>query len=539
MDDTDHNELNLMLPEISDEERTLRILNTIYHKPCQVAVSSFFIIMIIGMLCFAGALEGQNERQSNIEVKFLDTEGNPAEGKYSTTSWQPATGSQVQWLEPETKRGWRHGTSIATGNSYGFQIEPGQYRFSVWTGHNGDPTPMGVSDVVTVASNEQPESISVRLEGNTPLTLSIRDKDTGQPLGSMYVSLNRFDGIPVGYPSKRFANQADDRSEFTWKALVPGQYTLHFRKPSLILNHEFGRKFYATPDEGIPINVIADKKNAVEIPVKPHTYTEEEFEKILPFKVTGTVTDRNGNPIEGADLWIAYWGTDSQPTDPLSPIKSSADGTYLLRFERGRIINEEQSVLEKPQRVIIGVSKPGYYEENLGSRGYFALPYENGLPAGDFPPLGMTSPDKDLVVNYIMKPAAWVSGELKDLNGDPIAGATITLDGETGHGQGTLKKVTSDENGLFAMSEIPARAYRFCLHVKNRIVSSSPHPFMEGMIYKTQLRYDKNCNTLSLEMDGKIPIEGNLQELAPEQSKSVYEPTNRTEPAIDIIRIKQ
>lgn len=531
MIDTDNKELKLMLHEIGDDEQTPRIVNTVYRKPCQMTLSSFFIIMIIGMLCFARTLEGQNERRTNIEVTFLDTEGNPATGKFSTTSWQPASGSQIQWLESETKRGWRHKTSIATGNSYRFQMEPGQYRISVWSGHGGDPTPMGVSDIIIIDSPDQHESISVQLEGNTPLTLKIRDKDTGQPLGRMYVQLIRFDGIPVGYPSKSFMNQTDDSSEFTWKALVPGKYTIHFRKPFLIFNHEFGKKFYATPDKGISIDVIADKNNVVEIPVEPHTYTEEELEKILPFKVTGTITDGNGKPIEGADLWISYWGTGSQPTAPMSRIKSSKDGTYLLRFERGRIINEERSTVEIPQRVIIGVSKPGYYEENLGRHGYFVLPNENGEPAGDFPQIRIATPDKDLVVNHVMRPAAQVSGVLKDLNGEPIARAAITLHGETGHGKGILKKVITNDNGLFAISEIPARSYQFNLHIGDSIVSSSPHTFREGMTYQAQLYYDKNCNTLSLEI--------NLHESMAKLSRPVYEPTNRTEPEVNIERIKQ
>jgi hypothetical protein len=184
-----------------------------------------------------------------------------------------------------------------------------------------------------------------------------------------------------------------------------------------------------------------------------------------PWRATGRVTDQDGRPMAGVEVWAnAGWGTLHRT----GFTRSGDDGRYVLDFGPGILfLGSNRTAL---QAAIIAAHRPGYFEANLNRQGGYHAGQE--LPdAKEQERLGIDKdkvflPGHPLEINFVMRPAAHVSGTLVDEHDRPLAGYSVSLGGPDNQpASSAVGYATADAQGRFTLEDVPT-TYRFQFGVR-------------------------------------------------------------------------
>ncbi len=203
-----------------------------------------------------------------------------------------------------------------------------------------------------------------------------------------------------------------------------------------------------------------------------------------PWTVIGRVTDGQGNGLADVEVWASCGSHSMMPT---GHAKTGADGYYRLKFGPQMVVHDEsgeidvEKSIEKthPQPAFISPCRAGYYEENLARHGALSMARELPKPPDDrFPPDKTILPNKPGRVDFVLVPAASMSGRVVDQNGAPVKNERFYVGGdEMSPGAAVLCQFTTDDSGEFSVANVPLKSY----HV--RPADNLTHPRSEDLTF--------------------------------------------------------
>lgn len=174
------------------------------------------------------------------------------------------------------------------------------------------------------------------------------------------------------------------------------------------------------------------------------------------WRVYGTVSDPDGQPISGAEI-VAHCGRGTLRVTGRA--LSGADGRYDLRFGPGILVQTGSPAL---QAATISVHKTGLVERNLYRQGDLRMarrpPNPDELAAWGIENADRTVyPDRPRRVDFVMVPAAAVRGRLRDATGNPIADHWIWISGpKLPPSSSALRTMRTEPDGSFAFDGLPS-----------------------------------------------------------------------------------
>jgi hypothetical protein len=172
------------------------------------------------------------------------------------------------------------------------------------------------------------------------------------------------------------------------------------------------------------------------------------------WRAVGRVIDGNGRPLAGVEV-RANCGIGTLPCTGIAT--SGEDGRYELDFGPGMLSGDPRPFV---QAATIHAQKDGYSEQNLSRQGQCfaatAPPDKDQLKAWNVKNRRVFLPHQPLELNFVMRPAVWVAGQLVDEKGNPLVGYSVSLTGPVlPPSSSVLCDVTTDEHGAFRLEEIP------------------------------------------------------------------------------------
>ncbi len=197
-----------------------------------------------------------------------------------------------------------------------------------------------------------------------------------------------------------------------------------------------------------------------------------------PWTANGRVTDPQGQPIPGVEIWV-HAGIGS--LHRVATAVTDAEGRYTVPFGRGVWMP-----VDTPNSQIANVTahKPGLFETNLNRHGARAAALRE-ISAGELKSFGVNAseiflPTQPQTIDFVMAPAARIKGRLlgtgkfpnltpqqarkapeliaghAELRQSPLAGWRVWLVGkELPPACSVLASATTDDDGNFAFDSVP------------------------------------------------------------------------------------
>ena len=510
--------------------RVHRLLRLPVHEPVRLTRSWGLALAIAGVIALGAAASLRSERNAargkraseeprfatqsqgrdsadqkkeeerakvNLAVRVVDGKGRPAglvliqlwrrQGADEESGWnRSAWPERIVWQDEASGKTWLPDGLHQTRDSTVFEkLLPGEYRVSVarvGEGRGADPSPVGVSEVIRLSADEKRVEVTVRLEGETPLTLKFFDAKDEKPLENAHFVLFRSDGFPVGH-GRTFSG---DDGTFQFGGLRPGTYSLTAGKRAW----QYGQREYEVSDGHMRVEVVGGRNNIFEVPLEPVELTQAEVEARWPFVVTGTVTEGEKQPMAGVEVRVncgmgTLWETGKTISGP--------DGKYMLRFGAAMTSLDEQSGqwVISWQFATVRAYKSGYYEKNLSRHGGLSIAGEaRFIPEPPREPVVL--PNKPYPLDFVMLPAATINGRLVDAKGRPVASQRLWLSGkEMPPSQNVLAGATTDNDGRFTIGDVPCKSWWFSLqNAKGRELKTAPITISVPAAYEIELTYD-------------------------------------------------
>lgn len=259
------------------------------------------------------------------------------------------------------------------------------------------------------------------------------------------------------------------------------------------------RRAVTLPLSAILLAVAACSHNDPKPPTNAPAAESPAHSAGADWSVTGRVTDPAGQPIADVEI-IAYCGAGT--LRPTGRTRTDAAGRYELHFGPGMLFMNDHSGL---QAATITPRKAGLYEQNLHRHGDLLMakraPDDDEAQSWD-PDRTILLPDRPHRLDFVMTPAAALTGRLVDTAGRPVADHYISLDAdELPPSSSALASVKTDPDGRFSFTEIPTgRAWLSirCPQDKHVELSAAPLDFAQGDIYSAELVYDPAARTLTM-----------------------------------------
>lgn len=215
----------------------------------------------------------------------------------------------------------------------------------------------------------------------------------------------------------------------------------------------------------------------------------------------GRVTDAAGRGMPGVELRaVAGYGT----LLPTGQTTTDADGTYRLAFGSGWVRRDKSgqvdTSLAPPQFAIISPRKGGYYEKDLHRQGRLRI--AGSVPTGRFaiesPPAETVLPNQPVRIDFVMIPAAAITGRLTDRKGEPVTDQEFVLGGDKMPPGGNVWcSCRPDQDGRFTATDVALGSYWFSPATgKLRGLRSNELTFVESGNYDVELIFDRRRKEL-------------------------------------------
>lgn len=170
-----------------------------------------------------------------------------------------------------------------------------------------------------------------------------------------------------------------------------------------------------------------------------------ELEMAVSGSLTGRVTDPDGAPIEGVEVFITSYPS-RQPIDGIFSTTTDADGQYelsdLLIWDVDKIepVDEGNGVFSHPSGCFYTVQHPDYATSR---------------------PMSTKVPD---TIDVSLDPAAIIEGQVSDhISGQPAAGVIVSMqmarNRDRRRSGGAFQQVTTDKEGRYRLTSLSAGNY--------------------------------------------------------------------------------
>jgi len=205
-----------------------------------------------------------------------------------------------------------------------------------------------------------------------------------------------------------------------------------------------------------------------------------------PWRAFGRVTDQNGRPLAGVEVW-AHCGHGTLRRTGVAT--SAADGRYELTFGPGILLVRNDGI--PIQAATISAHRPGYFEENLNRQGGCLaaerMPGEEAIKKRGTRKDRVFVPDQPLELDFVMQPAGRVAGKLIDEQGKPLVGYSVALTGaDRPPSSSVVCWAQADERGRFSLEDIPT-IFRFQFEIRK----ADPKPPWDDSWASAALRFEK------------------------------------------------
>jgi len=178
------------------------------------------------------------------------------------------------------------------------------------------------------------------------------------------------------------------------------------------------------------------------------------------FTVYGAVTDASGRPMEG--VWVNVDCGFERPQRAGRTL-TDEEGRYTLGFESAWVVADADPYGVGIQPAFVYARKDGFYETSLCHKGNLAMagrapgPDEQRFVAGR---AGVVLANEPYELNFVMAPAAVLTGQLVDADGRPIANRGICLHGDQIYPPGhSYTHVRTRSDGTFGPCTVPCTSF--------------------------------------------------------------------------------
>jgi beta-lactamase regulating signal transducer with metallopeptidase domain/thiol-disulfide isomerase/thioredoxin len=389
-----------------------------------------------------------------LEAKVLDLNGDPTEEcrvqfYREVTADEPA--EEQDWNDPATNKRWRYFTNeTGTSSATATRLKPGWYRVLVRDGASYR-APLGMSGPIQLDGSRRETSLSVRVQpGGTIRIKAVNDTDD-KALDSVSTILTRKD---AAWPSL-VLHPTKDGDAFVYEHVPPGKYSISANQRA----KRYDALQYETVDD-VELEVAVAEMQDVLVALQGRPLNEEELNARVPWIATGRVTDADGKPIAGAEIWAsAGWGT----LRGARIATTDENGRYRGRFGQSGFIRtfDLGDAPLNPVSAQVGAYKDGMYEANLNRQGGMTAAYRLPKPDEEVPEYVDTNRmfirGQPREVDFVLLSAAEVSLQVLDAGGQPLGAKRITLDGkELPPASSAIAQGTTEANGKFAFVKVPA-----------------------------------------------------------------------------------
>ena len=212
-------------------------------------------------------------------------------------------------------------------------------------------------------------------------------------------------------------------------------------------------------------------------------------EPAKPWRASGRVTDPDGHPMAGVEVWASCGMGTLHRTGRAT---TGADGRYTMDFGPGWMSLKQGADHGLPlQAATIAAHKPGFFEANLNRQGNCyaagAMPDDDQLESWDASKDRVIVPGKPKEIDFVMRPSGRVAGKLVDEQGKPLAGYSVSLTGpDLPPSSSVMRWMEADVNGRFVLDDVPT-TYRFQFDVRK----SDPKPPWDDSWASAALRFDR------------------------------------------------
>jgi hypothetical protein len=204
-----------------------------------------------------------------------------------------------------------------------------------------------------------------------------------------------------------------------------------------------------------------------------------------PWRAFGRVMDQDGRPMAGVEVW-AHCGKGTLRRTGTAT--SGDDGRYELFFGPGILYTRDATAM---QVASISAHKPGYFEANLNRQGGCsaagAMPDDEQLKRQGVSKDRLFLTNRSIELNFVMRPAARVSGKVVDERGNPLAKYSVSLSGaDLPPSSSVVRSVDADEQGRFTLEDIPT-TFRYQFEVRK----ADPKPPWDDSWASAALRFER------------------------------------------------
>lgn len=367
------------------------------------------------------------------------------EGPRPTGEWVDSAGTAWNTLHGSKSK-------IADGES---NLEPpraGKLRVSAyyWDGNVGGSC---FSPAFDWKPDAEGRRIELLLNDHQRLRARFIDKQTKKPVEGLAVRIFDEKGDILHPENAGNVNFVTDAGGRVSAALPVGKFQIEVR----------GRKTrtytpdvvdYEAHDQRIAFeSTIAPGADKL-IELEPRPLSTEEIDERWPWIVQGKATDGKGKPLAGVGIHVSTGvGTLLGGTKT----RTDKDGSYVARFSQG--IHTADDV--QMQYAIVSAHTPWNYEANLNRHGAKFMarkaPGKEALEGFGAKLEDVLLPGKPLTIDFVMKPAEIVSGEVIDESGKPLEGYRVYLVTDPlPPASSVLDQTTTRAKGHYAFLAVPA-----------------------------------------------------------------------------------
>jgi len=368
------------------------------------------------------------------------------------------------------------------------------------------------------ASNVRPDESK-----GSSLDVRLIDPATGKPFSYGGVELTRTDDRKSPPESLR---SSLSRDVFKFADLPPGRYSINASVRSV---HPHEPKYVADQDSP-EVEIVAGEDKAISVRMRPVPLAKDEIAKRWPYVTAGTVTDDQGKPVEGVDIYV-YVGRGGT-IQGWRGATTDAQGNYALRYS-GRSTGPRPSTPPLLQGGSFRVWKDGYVEKNLNRHAGVVVarrtPQEQDWEQYPYlrkDPSRVVLPNQAHRIDFVMVSEVVIEGKLVDAQGVPLVKKRMHV---TVNQDERLGSDFTDEQGHFQFKRIPpGRAMRFVAeHDRRQQVRSEPIVFERPGQSRVKLRLaiDAETGIVSLKIDSLTDPEA---EASPEENGLRIDPTADT-----------
>ena len=193
--------------------------------------------------------------------------------------------------------------------------------------------------------------------------------------------------------------------------------------------------------------------------VRSETQNVEAATQRDPFIVRGRVVDEQGKGLGGVTITASCGLGTLWPT---GATQSRDDGSYELHFHQGMMMQDEVTHQWRVgvQAATIHPAKAGYFDANLNRQGDLLMadrlpaPGENAGWKVDTNKLVV--PNRPFELNFVMLPAAKITGRLRDEGGSALTNWSVCFVGEKlPPSSNVFEQTDTDVDGQFQFANLP------------------------------------------------------------------------------------